>query len=141
MRMIAFLIASVLGVQAHAFEFNSDNPPYAIREDFCKAAPIADQKADCKKYLLAPQDIAEIVDLTLECRWLQVLISERQEINDKKGEAEWRAEFDQKCQQVEWQRIQLLKKYWLRTDLSQEAKSEFMDALIRLPEALYEQRN
>ena len=135
--IIAFLVSIIVCTQAQAFYFTSDNMPYTIQEGFCELDKIYNPKDDCKKYLLSPQDIAQNIDLLLECKWLQVLISERQELSDKEGEAQWRTQFEQNCSYVDLQRIQLLQKYWERTDLSLEAKAEFLDALIRLPEALY----
>ncbi len=133
---IAFLVILIMCTKAQAFDFSSYNIPYVFKEGYCKADPIDNQKDDCKKYFLAPKDIAENIDLLLECKWLQVLISERQVLSDKEGEAGWRTQFEQKCSYVDLQRMQLLQKYWERTDLSIEAKAEFLDALIRLPEAL-----
>lgn len=134
---ISFLVFLFTCTQAQAFYFDSNHMPYAIQEGFCKSDSIDNQKDDCKKYLLAPQDIAETIDLALECKWLQLLISERQDLSDKEGEAGWRKQFEEKCSYVDLQRMQLLQKYWERTDLSLEEKAEFLDALIRLPEALY----
>ncbi len=134
---LIILFAIIMSTEACAFDYDSNHTPYTIQEGFCKNAFIENQTPDCKKYLLAPEDISQAIDNELECKWLGVLINERGEVDDQKGKAGWQFEFDQKCSSVDWERIQLLQKYWSRTDLSLEGKSEFLDSLIRLPEALF----
>jgi hypothetical protein len=138
MKYIVILTLSFLSVSAHAFGYDGKNPPYTIAQDYCKKdIPLDKQTADCQRYLQAPEDIAQMIDLTLECWNLSMLIQERQDLKDKKGEADWQKIFNQKeCESIDSKRLQLLNTYWLK-DMLLEGKAEFLDDLIRLPKALY----